>query len=194
MNKHNIAQSSSAVKINIGSDSKSLSLRFLKILHLQFAIPAQSRILKSQDSGSVTDQWSRKRLACLFLVKTGEPAALQWDLHTLSPISLSGLSSVCYKTTQNTGSVGRAGAAPPTYKLGKFLSWPLALSMLTYSNFQKNGASAEFFFENYCFDWCNNGYKKFKSYSRISIYLEIAIWSHKVCQWWRPFACCTFHI
>ena len=63
--------------------------------------------------------------------------------HTLSPISLSGLSSVRYKTTQNTGSVGRAGAAPPTYKLGKFLSWPLALSMSTYSNFQINGASGE---------------------------------------------------
>ena len=62
---------------------------------------------------------------------------------TLSPISLSGLSTVRYKTTQNTGSVGRAGAAPPTYKLGKFLSWPLALSMSTYSNFQINGASGE---------------------------------------------------
>ena len=33
--------------------------------------------------------------------------------------------------------------APPTYKLGKFLSWPLALSMSTYSNFQINGASGE---------------------------------------------------
>ena len=64
-------------------------------------------------------------------------------LYTLSPISLSGLSTVRYKTTQNTGSVGRAGAAPPTYKLGKFLSWPLALSMSTYSNFQINRASGE---------------------------------------------------
>ena len=44
---------------------------------------------------------------------------------------------------QNTGSVGRAGAAPPTYKFGKFLSWPLALSMSTYSNFQINRASGE---------------------------------------------------
>ena len=64
-------------------------------------------------------------------------------IHTLCPISLSGLSSVRYKTTQNTGSVGRAGAATPTYKLRKFLSWPLALSMSTYSNFQINGASRE---------------------------------------------------
>ena len=39
--------------------------------------------------------------------------------------------------------MGWAGAAPPTYKLGKFLSWPLALSMSTYSNFQINGASGE---------------------------------------------------
>ena len=61
----------------------------------------------------------------------------------LSPISLSGLSTVCYKTTQNTGSVGRAGAAPPTCELGKFLSWPLALSMSIYSNFQINGTSGE---------------------------------------------------
>ena len=65
------------------------------------------------------------------------------NVRTLSPISLSGLSSVRYKTTQNTGSVGRAGAAPPTYKLGKFLTWPLGLSMWTYSNFQINGASGE---------------------------------------------------
>ena len=34
--------------------------------------------------------------------------------NTLSPISLSGLSTVRYKTTLNTGSVGWAGAAPPT--------------------------------------------------------------------------------
>ena len=39
--------------------------------------------------------------------------------------------------------MGWAGAAPPTYKFGKFLSWPLALSMSTYSNFQINGASGE---------------------------------------------------
>ena len=64
-------------------------------------------------------------------------------IHTLSPISVSGLSTVRYKTTLNKGSVGRAGATPPTYKLGKFLSWPLALSMSTYSNFQINGASGE---------------------------------------------------
>ena len=63
--------------------------------------------------------------------------------HTLSPISLSGLSTIRYKTTLNTGSVGWAGAAPPTCELGKFLSWPLALSMSTYSNFQINGASGE---------------------------------------------------
>ena len=57
--------------------------------------------------------------------------------------SLSGHSYVCYKTSLNTGGVGRAVAAPPTSKLGKFLSWPLALSMSTYSNFQINGASGE---------------------------------------------------
>ena len=64
-------------------------------------------------------------------------------IHTLCPISVSGLSTVRYKTILNAGSVGWAVAAPPTYKLGKFLSWPLALSMLTYSNFQINGASRE---------------------------------------------------
>ena len=64
-------------------------------------------------------------------------------LLTLSPISVSVLSTVCYKTTLNTGSVGWAGAAPPSYKFGKFLSWPLALKMSTYSNFQINGASGE---------------------------------------------------
>ena len=67
------------------------------------------------------------------------------NIYTLSLKSLSGHSSVCYKTSLNTGSVGWAGAAPPTYKLGKFLSWPLALSMSTYSNFQINGASGETF-------------------------------------------------
>ena len=64
-------------------------------------------------------------------------------MYTLSLKSLSGHSSVCYKTSLNTGGVGRAGAAPPSYKLGKILSWPLALSMSTYSNFQINGASGE---------------------------------------------------
>ena len=39
--------------------------------------------------------------------------------------------------------MGQAGAAPPTSKLEKFLSWPLALSMSIYSNFQINGASGE---------------------------------------------------
>ena len=63
--------------------------------------------------------------------------------HTLSLKSLSGHSSVCYKTSLNTGVVGQTGAAPPTSKLEKFLSWPLALSMLIYSNFQINGASGE---------------------------------------------------
>ena len=66
-----------------------------------------------------------------------------WPRNTLSLKSLSGHSSVCYKTSLNTGGVGRAGAAPPTSKLGKFLSWPLALSMSIYSNFQINGASGE---------------------------------------------------
>ena len=60
--------------------------------------------------------------------------------HTLSLKSLSGHSSVCYKTSLNTGGVGQAGAAPPTSKLEKFLSWPLALSMSIYSNFKINGA------------------------------------------------------
>ena len=44
--------------------------------------------------------------------------------NTLSPISLSGLSTVRYKTILNTGSVGWAGAAPPNYKLGKFFHDP----------------------------------------------------------------------
>ena len=64
-------------------------------------------------------------------------------VHTLSLKSLSGHSSVCYKTSLNTGVVGQTGAAPPTSKLEKFLSWPLALSMSIYSNFQINGASGE---------------------------------------------------
>ena len=50
-------------------------------------------------------------------------------VHTLSLKSLSGHSSVCYKTSLNTGGVGQAGAAPPTSKLETFLSWPLALSL-----------------------------------------------------------------
>ena len=66
-----------------------------------------------------------------------------YTLHTLSLKSLSGLSSVCYKTTLITGGVGFAGAGPPTSKLGTFLLWPLALSMPIYSNFQINGASGE---------------------------------------------------
>ena len=64
-------------------------------------------------------------------------------IHTLSLKSLSGLSSVCYKTTQIAGGVGGNGAAPPTSKLGTFLSRPLALSKPTYSNFQINGVSGE---------------------------------------------------
>ena len=39
--------------------------------------------------------------------------------------------------------MGWAGAVPPTSKLGKFLSWPLTLSMSIYSNFQINGTSGE---------------------------------------------------
>ena len=64
-------------------------------------------------------------------------------LCTLSLKSICGHSSVCYKTTQNTGGVGRTGTAPPTSKLGTYLSWPLPLSMLIYSNFQINGISGE---------------------------------------------------
>ena len=44
---------------------------------------------------------------------------------------------------QIAGDVGGTGAVPPTSKLEKFLSWPLALSMSIYSNFQINGASGE---------------------------------------------------
>ena len=57
--------------------------------------------------------------------------------------TVSGLSSVCYKTTQIAGGMGGNGAAPPTSKLGMFLSRPLALSKPTYSNFQINGVSGE---------------------------------------------------
>ena len=38
-------------------------------------------------------------------------------VHTLSLKSLSGHSSICYKTTLNTGRVGQAVAAPPASKL-----------------------------------------------------------------------------
>ena len=41
--------------------------------------------------------------------------------HTLSSKSLSPLSSVCFKTTQTTGSVGVAGDCLPTSKLRTFL-------------------------------------------------------------------------
>ena len=79
----------------------------------------------------------------LKILKVAHIRGTLFSICTLSPISVSGLSTVCYKTTLNTGRVGWAGAAPPTYKFGKFLSWPLALSMSTYSNFQINGASGE---------------------------------------------------
>ena len=62
---------------------------------------------------------------------------------TLSQNSLSGLSSLCYKTTLITGGVGGTGVGPPTFKLGTFLLWPLALSLPIYSNFQVNGAYGE---------------------------------------------------
>ena len=64
-------------------------------------------------------------------------------VRTLSLKSLSGLSSVCYKTTLIPSAVGWAGAGPPTSKLRTFLLWSLALSMPIYSNFQTNGASGE---------------------------------------------------
>ena len=67
---------------------------------------------------------------------------ISW-IPTLSLKSLSGLSSVCYKTTQIAGGVGGTGAAPPTSKLRTFLSRPLALSKPIYSNFQINGTSEE---------------------------------------------------
>ena len=67
----------------------------------------------------------------------------KYNISTLYLKSLSGHSSVCYKTSLNTGGVGWAGAVPPTSKLGKFLSWPLTLSMSIYSNFQINGTSGE---------------------------------------------------
>ena len=70
-------------------------------------------------------------------------------LFTLSLKSLSGLSSVSYKTTLNTGSMEWAASDPSTYKLGKFLSWPLTLSMSTYSNFQINGASGVWRFQSF---------------------------------------------
>ena len=62
---------------------------------------------------------------------------------TLSLKSLSGLSSVYYKTTQIAGGMGGNGAVPPTSKLGTFLSRPLALSKPIYSNFQINGTSGK---------------------------------------------------
>ena len=62
---------------------------------------------------------------------------------TLSLKSLSGLSSVCYKTTQIAGGVEGTVAAPPTSKLRTFLSRPLALSKPIYGNFQINGALGE---------------------------------------------------
>ena len=55
-------------------------------------------------------------------------------LHALSLNSLSGLSSVCYKSTLITGGVGGAGT---------FLLWYLALSMPIYGNFQISGASGD---------------------------------------------------
>ena len=72
-----------------------------------------------------------------------EDSSIKLNLYTLSLKSLSGHSSVCYKASLNTGGVGQAGATPPTSKLEKFLSRPLALSKPTYSNFQINGVSGE---------------------------------------------------
>ena len=63
--------------------------------------------------------------------------------YTLSRKSLSGLSFVCYKTTQIAGGLGGTGAAPPTSKFGTLLSRPLALSKPIYSNFQINRALGE---------------------------------------------------
>ena len=64
-------------------------------------------------------------------------------MFTLSLISISGLSSVCYKTTLTTGGVGVARAGPLTSKLGTLLLWSLAPNMLKCSNFQINEASGE---------------------------------------------------
>ena len=49
-------------------------------------------------------------------------------MYTLSLKSLSGLSSVFYKTTLITGGVGGAVAGPPTSKLGTILLWSWTLS------------------------------------------------------------------
>ena len=57
-----------------------------------------------------------KKVDTLDLSVVGDPVQC-----TLSSKSLSPLSSVCFKTTQTTGSVGVAGDCPPTSKLRTFL-------------------------------------------------------------------------
>ena len=58
---------------------------------------------------------------CFYKLSIPRILHLMIFLFTLSLKSLSPLSSVCFKTTQTTGSVGVAGDCPPTSKLRTFL-------------------------------------------------------------------------
>ena len=88
--------------------------------------------------------------------------------------------SVCTKTTLISGSVGGAGGGHILVGWGHFLLCPLALSMPTYSNFQINGASGETFKVFVAIFTTIKDVIFEKSFSRSSIYLEIAIMQQDV--------------
>ena len=72
---------------------------------------------------------------------------------TLSVKNLSGLLSVCSKTTKISSGLGGTGAAPPTSKLETILSRPLALRKPIYSNLEsvsgKNRVEWVVFLDNF---------------------------------------------
>ena len=85
----------------------------------------------------------------IFLVKLNNVTLLafmpiDWRCYIQSGCKSVGLqASVWGKTTLITGSVGGAGAGPPTLKMGTFFHIPLALTMPISNNFQLNRASGE---------------------------------------------------
>ena len=112
-----------------------MCIAFSKFVSMIFLLASLVCVLSRDSQCQKFTQFFRKPVISAF--KSSK------QIYTLSLISLSGLSSVCYKTTQIAGGVRGTGAAPPTSKLRTFLSRPLALSKPIYSNFQINGASGE---------------------------------------------------
>ena len=118
------------IYVDIFRDIYQKTLELSPGLYLEFCILGQDSI-----RNRTLFNFERKALknSMYYFVRKINTFPCLLKVRTLSPISLSGLSTIRYKTTLNTGSVGWAGAAPPTCELGKFLSWPLALSMSTYT-------------------------------------------------------------